>query len=293
MGVDLTMKTKQIYFTAIAIVLFGAQPALANQPPGAQIMLAEILILPIMALLSLLGGAYAIINRQEKKKRKLKTVIAIVVSGINEGLGVLVALVFGIYALIRGFQMLLWGIGAQSFHKSRAHLAGANPLRLIAVGVSLILITLFLTGMAVAFVGYWPEIGRESREKDLKQFVTYQLAYARWEAERTGQAVFRPLPADNFNIPGFVPPDSHVRIEYSQDGNHFTVYMLPTERIPFSPFNYLTSQPSYRADETGRIRMIRVNRKDHLCPADAPVVMHIGTKEIQNVMKKLFAESKG
>ncbi len=62
------------------------------------------------------------------------------------------------------------------------------------------------------------------------------------------------MPAIIIYIPGFFePPNSKVRIEYSQDAKHFTVYMLPTERVPFFPFNYMTSQPFYWADETGRI----------------------------------------
>jgi len=77
-----------------------------------------------------------------------------------------------------------------------------------------------------------------------------------------------------------------VKIEFSQDHQSFAVYLLP-KQLPFFPFNYLTSQPSYRGDQTGRIRMIRVNRKDHLCPDDAPVVMRVGTAEIEKVMKDL------
>ena len=66
-----------------------------------------------------------------------------------------------------------------------------------------------------------------------------------------------------------------------------TVYMLPMGKMPFFPFNYLTSQPSYRADETGRIRMLRVHRRNHLCPEDAPVVMRVETEDIEDAFDNL------
>jgi hypothetical protein len=46
-------------------------------------------------------------------------------------------------------------------------------------------------------------------------------------------------------------------------------------RFPFFPYNYLLSQPSYRADETGQIRMIYVHNENKLCPENAPVVMNV------------------
>jgi len=285
------MKTKHILLAVIAIILVGTQPAAANQPPGAHVILAEVLILPIMALLSLFGGAYVIINHKKKKTRKLQTVIvaivAIVVSGMHEAFGVLVALVFGIYALIRAFQMLSWGINARSFNQAHEYLAGANPRRLITAGVSLIVITVFLAGMAVAFVGFWPTIGQASHEIQLKNFVTHHIAYVRWAAKRSTQATDRQMADDIINMWELKPPNSLVSIEYSQDRNHFTVYMLPMGKMPFFPFNYLTSQPSYRADETGRIRMLRVHRRNHLCPEDAPVVMRVETEDIEDAFDNL------
>lgn len=214
------MKTIRIFFTALAIMLIGVQPAMANNGPDSNVSLAVILMLPIMALLSLFGGAYAIIDRKGKKKKKLlpgiAAIIAILFSGINEGISFLVALVFGMYALIRAIQMLYWGIRARPFHRDRAYIAGANPLRLMAPGVSLILITGFLMGMVVVFTAYPDAFFRHGGSHELDRFVSSQIAYAYWEAEKTGQITFGPLPADIINIPGFYPSDSHLQIEYSQ-----------------------------------------------------------------------------
>ena len=292
MGGNMKMKTKYILFIVIAIILVGTQPATANQPPGAHVLLAEVLILPIMALLSLIGGAYVIIRRKEKKTSIFLTaiiaILAIVLSCMHEGYGVLVALVFGIYALIRAIQMLSWGIKARYFNKGHEYLAGASPRRLIAAGVSLVVITVFLTCMAVAFVGFWPTIGQAWREEKLKSFVTHHIAYVRWEAKRGTQTTNLQVLDDLMYRHELKPPNSRVSIEYSPDRKHFTVYMLPIEKMPFFPFNYLTSQPSYRADETGRIRMLRVHQKNHLCPEDAPVVMKVNTSDIENALDTLM-----
>jgi len=66
----------------------------------------------------------------------------------------------------------------------------------------------------------------------------------------------------------------------------FVAYRTPT-RMPFFPFNYLTSQPTYRADETGRIRMVRVHWTDQRCPPDAPVVLQISEAEITEMYERI------
>jgi len=63
--------------------------------------------------------------------------------------------------------------------------------------------------------------------------------------------------------------------------------MLPKARFPFFPYNHLTSQPTYRADETGKIRMISVHHQDAVCPPDAPVVMQVTEQDIQEMLKRL------
>jgi hypothetical protein len=47
--------------------------------------------------------------------------------------------------------------------------------------------------------------------------------------------------------------------------------------------NYLTSQPSYRGDQTGEIGMIEVHKNGKLRLPDAPVVMEVGEGEILQI----------
>lgn len=129
------MSTTRIVIVALALILLTAGPAAANDPPGPQTVLAEILILPLMMLLSLAGGAYAILEvlSQGKKKRWGAigrwggTILVILFSFAHEGFGFMVAVIFAIVAVRRGVQMLWWGMRARPAGPRLAHLQTATP----------------------------------------------------------------------------------------------------------------------------------------------------------------------
>ena len=272
---DMRMKRRLVFLTVL-LLLGIPQPALANNPPGPHGVLPEFLILFIMILLSSVGGAYPVLKGLHGKKSPMPTIIGIILaflfSWTLQGAPVLIAFIFGIIALKRGFQMIWWGWRAHASHERVAHLIEANPSRLIPAGALLIPITLFLMGMSVAFVGYWPFPDEDA----LVEFVAYQLAYAKLEESRAGERRFDPKYDRDFRW------WSYVDVEYGADGKSFKVYMLSSRKFPSFPYNYLTSQPSYRADETGQIRMIYV-RNGERCPADAPVVLQVD----QDILKAL------
>jgi hypothetical protein len=288
------MKLRGIFGSTILLVLATSSPALANQPPGPQVFLSEVLILPVMIVFSIIGGAYAVLKRNQKKRSWasrtaiIAAIVAILISGAHEGLGVLVAVIFGATALGRGLSMIKWGLQARSSEK-RKHPVDAAGWRLIFAGAVLLPVTIFLTGLAIAFVGYWPMIGQKNRESGLKDFVTYKLAYAKWEQNSTGKAFFRPTveDAEGRYFKGFSPSNSNVQMEYSNDGEHFTVHMSPSHDFPIFPYNYFTSQPTYRADETGQIRMVRVHSTDEKCPINAPVVMEVSEHDIRTKLREI------
>jgi hypothetical protein len=271
-----------------------AAVAEANQPPGPQLLLAEVSLLPLMILLSLAGGAYAVLRavRPAARRRALLrgggAVLAILLSGASEGIAFVVAGIFGILAMQRGGQMVRWGLQARVPHDRPAHLAGASPRRLLSAGAVLLVLTAFLLGLGLAFVGYWPG-GEGPRQQALRQFVAYQLAVAQEEQARTGRPRFRPIettrPAQS-TCPVNLPAGS--RVEYAPDERGFTVLMLPKTSFPFFPYNYLTSQPSSRADESGKIRMISAHDRSTVCPAEAPVVAQVSEAEVER-MRRLLA----
>ena len=261
---------------------------MANNPPSGQTFLSVISILPLMIIFSMIGGAYEVLKRLEpKKKSKVLRIsgiaVAIFFSMAHEGFAALVTIIFGIIAIVRGFQMLGWGLGALARGKKPAHLKTARPWRLIACSVSLIVVTIFLAGLSFVFQStLHNEYKYHRMERALKEFVIHQLAYAHEHKAVTGQSRFDEGAQDKyFKVFG------NTRVEYSPDGNHFTVIM-PPDYLPIFPYNYMTAVPSYRADETGLIRMIRVRKKDQLCPVDAPVIMKI---EVQDSQKKMRSSS--
>jgi hypothetical protein len=265
----------------------------ANQPPGPQLLLAEVGLLPLMIILSLTGGAYGVLRAMcptAKRWRVLRAggaILAILASGTTGGIAFVVAGIFGVLALQRGVQMIRWGLQARRASERPAHLAQASPRRLVPAGGTLIVLTTMLLGLVVAFAGYAP-VGEGPRQQALRQFVAYQLAAAREERARTGRAQFRPIDATRSpqsTCPVRLPGGA--RVEYAPDGSGFTVLMPPRTRFPFFPYNYLTSQPSSRADATGKIRMVFVHDRDSACPPDGPVVAQVEEAEVARMQQLL------
>ena len=294
------MKKKVIFPLTFLLTLMAVQPAMANQTPGPYVLLSELLILPAMVILTLMGGGYLIMNRLRPKKsrvRKLLFIIGMVVvflvSGMHEAVGVVIAFIFGIIALRRGFRMISWGREARPVINAPGHLTEANPWRLIPAGGLLIASTIFLIGMAIAFFGYFPEIALENKETGLKKFVAHQLAYARLAKSEKGEIRYHKITNNDpeyksfFSGSPFFYDRPTVHFNYSADEKYFTVYVLPA-KFPLFPYNYLTSRPSYRADETGQIRMIRVHEQNVLCPPDAPVVLKVEEEDIKKAMHEML-----
>jgi len=283
----------------VALCLLAVAPsAHANQPPGPMLMLSEILILPVMILLSLAGGAYAILDRKTAKRRRVRSwargllaVLAILLSGAQEGLGALVALIFGLIALGRAAQMLNWGARGQKLAAAELAEDGRRPrpARLMAAGAVLAAITLFLMGQAFAFVGYWPTYAGREKLQQFQRLVAHQLAYAERQESRTGIHQHRRMTGEELRQSSFYAlANPSFRIDYGPEERSFTAYLAPGH-FPFFPYNYLTSQPSYRADESGQIRMVQVHWQGALCPPDALVVMTIGQDEIKAARQRLEA----
>ena len=178
------------------------------------------------------------------------------------------------------FSMLGWGMTALTRGEKPAHLTGARPWRLIPCSMGLMIIMVFLVGLSIVFTGSLVrEYKYQDLEENLKNFVSYQMAYAREQKAQTGHSRF-----DKSAREVYFKAYPHARVEYSPDNEKFTV-VVPPEYVPVFPYNYMTAMPSYRSDETGQIRMIRVRSKNHLCPADAPVIMKIDAQDLQQLQR--------
>lgn len=272
-----------------------AQTARANNPPGPGESLPEILILPLMALFTAIGGGYAAMKAQNRGRGKkiLKgglIVLAIILSMMHEGLAALVTLAFAAAAITRGVHMILWARTPKSAGES-AEARKPRP-RLALAGGLLILATVFLAGMSLSFVGYWPN--DVPRVAAMKKFIAYETAYSRVEKLKTGEQRIRRFdPKDDDEdyrhvaVPLLDYDGNHERVEYGPDGKSFTIYLLPRAHFPPWPYVYLTSQSSYRGDESGNIRMVQVRERDKICPPDAPVVMKVNEQDIRDLLQEM------
>ena len=279
---------------AVVLFLVGASPALANQPPGPGVSLPQILMLPLMALLTALGGAYSIL-RTEKQSRSgragkwIAVVILFLCGFTQEFASMLVTCVFGAIAIYRGVRMVMWGWKPAASPPLPD--SGSRGWRLTLAGVALCVVALFLMTTAVVFVGYWPDLHQGGQVRSLKRLLAFEIAYGRTEKEQTGETRFSRIKPGNENeYARALLRHGNVRVNFDPDDKHFTVYVLPYSKFPPWPYRHWTEQGSYRADETGQIRMIWAKRADEICPADAPVVMKVEEEDIREMMNKVYTK---
>jgi hypothetical protein len=283
----------------IALLALACEiPAYANQPPGPGVALPAVLMLPMMALLTALGGGYAILRNPSKGsllRRFLLGLVLFLLAAMHEVFGLLVTVLLCIIALERAVRLFVWGVKASASGTAPFKLgsgsdttpttpseATVSSWRLVSAGIAIAVIAVFLTGSAFAFIGYWPGIQEHFQVLTLRRFLAEEIAYGRAQLKQFGQTRFRAIgdgkESDNWGER--LARDKNVRIEFSPDRSHFTVLLLPSSRFPFWPYSLFTTQGSYRADEIGQIRMIRVHREDEVCPPDAPVIRQVTENEV-------------
>jgi hypothetical protein len=285
----------QRFLLIVALVSACATPAMANQPPGPGVSLPQILMLPLMALFTVLGGACSILHAENKARigtvGKWVAVAVLFVWGFtHEFASMIVTCVFGTTAIYRGVSMVRWGMTPAA---SAPVLTSKVPgWRLITSGIAMCVVALFLMGSAVVFVGYWPDLYQGSQVSTLKRVLAFEIAFGRTQKEQTGETRFYRINPTDENV-WYIQSllrRGNVRVDFDRDDKHFTIYLLPYSKFPPWPYRHWTKQGSYRADETGQIRMIWAKRTDEVCPADAPVVMKVEEEDIREMMKRVYTK---
>jgi len=268
------LRGARLLFIVVSMWLAWTSPAWANQPPGPQMLLSEILILPLMMLLTALGGGYAVMRAANIKRRRwliAVVVVAILLTGINEGLSAMLMLVLGPYVIVRGVRLALWGARARRPPDQHpAYLANASGGRLLTAGLLTCLTAVALVGLNFAFVGWWP--GEYYLEQRIKQVVALELVNA--NKQQAGDAVYQ-LP--ELRMAGTVYDQE---FKLGPGGKSFQARVWP-KRMPFFPYNYLVTLPSFYADQTGQLRMIRVHKPGQRCPPNAPVYYRVHPEDAQ------------
>jgi hypothetical protein len=274
--------------------LVSVAPAFANQPPGPGVSLPQTLMLPMMALFTALGGGYAILRSKKKSRSRTVTkwiaIVALFLFGFtHEGASLMVTILFGAVVIYRGARMIRWGDALWAIPGNAG--VSIRPWRLIIAGALMNLIALYLVGSALVFVNYWPDSYQHMQLTDLKKILASEIAYGRTRKQQTGETRFYPIKArqDRDRYEEDLLRHGNVRVDFSSDERHFTVYVLPYSAFPPWPYLFWTKQGSYRADESGQIRMVWVQRRDQLCPSDAPVVMKVEEEDIGKALQEANA----
>lgn len=269
--------------TVTIVLLSAALPAYANNPPAPQMGLGFIFIIPVMMILTAVAGGYALRRRLfatpnlPTRIGKVLGVLALIFFGLtHEGWGFLVLLLFAIVALFRAVQLIRWSI--------RPPVEGAPRGRLAVAGSLLLIIAIAAGGLAPAFIAIYPPANR-NRVAALQNFVALEMAGDNLPpAVAAKRQEFERSLMERMQYYEYPDSDSRVIMQRSRGG--FTLFMLPAEkRFPFFPYNFLMSAPSYRADQTGAIRMIYVHERNQRCPAGAPIVYQVSGGDLEAIRR--------
>ena len=144
----------------------------------------------------------------------------------------------------------------------------------------LVVVAVFIGGFAFAFTGTGPPPFPQTRVEALRKFVALQMAGDDVPYEVASNR--KQLEQDLIERMNSFRSVQRTLVERRNGG--FTIYMLPGERrFPFFPYSYMFEAPSYRADQTGAIRMVYVRHRDERCPPNAPVVLHVTKADLDSI----------
>jgi hypothetical protein len=286
--------------------LFAPSPAVADTATPAmyhvtayQMHWAYLLILPAMAIITLGGGGYRVLKYRRKQTWFKYAAIpfwamAVMITGgflaqVSDLLVLAVCLVFGAIAANRAVLMLKWAWAAQHENDDPA-LAKVSPSRMTMAGAALLLVVVFLCGMAAAFYNRALEenayrFDRE-REAGLLEYTAFQTAVAKAEELNARQRqdlrekMRLPLPS----MPSGSLSGYRVETDYSADGRKFTVLLRPIS-FPVFPYHYFAAKPAYQADQTGTVRKAMAIRPV-TPPPDGPVLAEVSKSQMQEIRQR-------
>ena len=194
------MKGNLTILLGVFLVSIAPHPAFANAVPGgvALMTLFGWVLLPVMMVLTLAGGGYAILAHRRKKdwglqdRRRVRwlafaSIFVLAVYILLGELGFLAGSIVGftvmIVALSRAVRMLRWGWLARRGTEAPEYLAEASPWRLLFAGGTLLFLSLLLFGTSVVATIFENTPSSKSRiaraASDTKVAVTQAIVYAR------------------------------------------------------------------------------------------------------------------
>ena len=279
--------------TIAFLIAFSATPLLANNPPAPQMALAMVSMLPSMAILTALGGGYAVLRRMNERlgedasgrmefvAKAIGVIVVIVLGGSSEGATTLAFLVFLVAAIVRATHMLQWAWRAKNADPD-APQYGVNRVRMTTFAILIIVVGGFFLSVMVAFAAAW-DLGNEYRYPAMRKYVAYRLALRTPPSPQ--RAALEKEAEKNLEYYRDSMSGIHERkVRIDENGQHFAVYLLPNVgRFPFRPYDRTFSAPTYRADDTGAIRM-KYAQSFEWCPPNAPIVDRVTADDVRQVL---------
>ncbi len=278
-------------------VFLRAEPALANDPPAAQTMLANLSIVPIALALFAFTGAAALYDKlllrkqleDSAPKRRRRpgwalgiATVACLLSGAQEGFALLLSPVLCVYAIL---------IAARMIRASRQAPRGSRTCTAALLGGALLIpLSIFLASFSFAFLDSWSYGRHDFCLEPMRRFASYQDKYAhahdglyhevampkRWEPKDEEEAevwrksaVKRLRESVALSMRGSVAL-SKCSITYGPDLKSYEVRLTPTAFYPW-PYRYLApARISYFMDQTGVIRYRKMRRPGEGATAASP-----------------------
>ncbi len=273
-------------------------PALANAGTGFRTASLVLLIWIALMIFSSLGGVYAIRKKrlaEKGRKRSLEgamyTIVAaftVVISMATVETMILCVFAAAAVALVRAYRLFSWskmlrkkdavvpadeGAGpAPGDAAVSPWLEGANSGRMLLASSLIVASTAILVPATIA-VG-WQEGSYQLRQsqgqkiiKDFREFVAEEIRLRKQPRAgdaRSGLLSLHARCRETFENSDY----SRHRCELPSDldATEFTIHLVPSRASLFVP------AISFRADESGKIRAVKVYSPGHRCPADAQVV---------------------
>jgi hypothetical protein len=283
------MKTILCVFLLLTGTLLLPTPALANVPPGFGPASLLLILWLIIIFLTAIGGGYVIRKKILAEKGKKQyigsityTIIAalfLLLSASTWGMLFLVALVTGGLALFRAVKMNSWSRSARRPDGRPTYLEGANPSRLALASWLLIATTVILVPASIILgmqSGAYTITVNRSQDivKILRQYAAEEIRIRKDSTVKTRKEELREL-HDRFL--------GSIRERYSHEciideqltGQKFTIFMVPKSKYA----NFIWPAISFRVDESGKIRAVKVYSPGTRCPKDAKVIADVREPE--------------
>lgn len=282
------MKAILCVFLLLTGTLLLPTQALANVPPGLGPASLLLILWLIIILLTAIGGGYVIRKKILAEKGKKQyigvvtyTIIAIISYLLSASTGemlCLVSLVTGGLALFRAVKMNSWSRSARNPDGRPPYLEGIKPFRLILASWLLIATTIILVPASIALgvqsSAYYISVSRgRDIVKILRQYAAEEIRIRKGSTAETKEELLELH--DRFL--GSIPKRYECIIDESLTGQKFTIFMVPKD----ASFIWPGPAISFRVDESGKIRAVKVYSPGLSCPQNAKVIADV--RELEKI----------